>query len=106
MLRAFETDQLFNPDDCCGKIPDLARHAQQRNLNPKLCDTTPAALFGGCAGGHSLLTSITPKVLWRGVYRQEGPGLDRGRRREDGIHRPRFTLGKWLLRELQRSFPG
>jgi len=27
-------------------------------------------------------------VLWRGVYRQEGPGLDRGCRREDGIHRP------------------
>jgi hypothetical protein len=40
VLRAFETDQLFNPDDCCGKLPDLARHAQQRNLNPKLCDTT------------------------------------------------------------------
>tara|TARA_R110002051_G_scaffold3745_4_gene20047 strand:+ start:438 stop:713 length:276 start_codon:yes stop_codon:yes gene_type:complete len=26
-------------------------------------------------------------------------------RREDGIHHPRFTLEKWLLRELQLPFP-
>lgn len=39
VLRAFETDQLFNPDIASGKC-DLARRARPRNLSNKLCDTT------------------------------------------------------------------
>lgn len=36
-----------------------------------------------------------------GVYRQEGTRQDWSRRRPDGLHRARLTLGKRLLRELQ-----
>lgn len=42
---------------------------------------------------------------WRRIYCQEGKGLDRGCWRQNCIHNPRFTLGKWLLRKLQRPLP-
>jgi hypothetical protein len=62
--------------------------------------------FKGCAGCHSLSISDIPKVLWRGIYRQEGAGVDRGRGRENCIHHTRLTLGKWLRRKRQRPRSG
>ena len=40
------------------------------------------------------------------VHCREGQGLDRRRRREDRVHRAGLTLGKRLLRELQRPLQG
>ena len=42
---------------------------------------------------------------WRRIYRKEGARLDRRGGSQDGLHRTRFTLGKRLLRELQRTVP-
>ena len=35
-----------------------------------------------------------PEVLWPGVYRSEGAGLDCRRRGQDSIHRTRITVGE------------
>jgi len=44
-----------------------------------------------------------PDVLWPGVHRQGGAGVDRHRRSEDRLQRARQPLGERLLRELQRQ---
>ena len=46
-----------------------------------------------------------PEYIWAGIYCPESAGLDRCRRRQDGIHRTGITLGKWILRKLQRTVP-
>jgi hypothetical protein len=61
--------------------------------------------LGGCAGGHSLLISAIPKVLWCRIYCQESKGLDRGCRCQNRVHHTRLTLGERLLRKLQRPLP-
>ena len=42
---------------------------------------------------------------WPGIYCPESAGLDRRRGRQDRLHRARITLGKWILRKLQRPVP-
>ena len=50
-------------------------------------------------------TGIHNVRQWRGVYCKEGARLDRRGGNQDGLHRTGFTLGKRLLRELQRTVP-
>jgi len=49
---------------------------------------------------------VIPNMLWHRIYRREGTNLDRRRRGKDRFHRTRFTLGEWVLRELQRPVSG
>jgi hypothetical protein len=52
--------------------------------------------FKGCAGCHSLSISDIPKVLWRGIYRQEGESV-KARVRDELLNGEVFTT----LREAQ-----
>ena len=55
---------------------------------------------------HPARTAGIHKIRqWRRIYRKEGARLDRRGGSQDGLHRTRFTLGKRLLRELQRTVP-
>ena len=56
-------------------------------------------------GPHLVAIRIYQVRQWAGIYCSEGEGLDRSGRHQDGLHRTRITLGKWMLRKLQRPVP-
>lgn len=64
----------------------------------------PPSRSEGCARRHTLSEALLPDVLWSGIYRSEGAGLDCRRWRENSPYRTRMSLGAMNI--AKASTPG